>query len=127
MKGQRLEVDPQVDAFHLYAGRHFHLERAKLRMAVVIPAAAKASQTVWAFFGGDADDADVDVVLLDDLAEAGGVEEGDGLARCAADYFFRIGVDDADDVEAVVVEASVVAQGHAEVAGAGDDERCGRC
>jgi len=49
------------------------------------------------------------------------VGAGDAFPGVAAD-FGRIAVGGCDDVEAVAVEASVVGEGHAEVAGAGDDD-----
>ena len=76
-------------------------------------------------FGGDGDDADVDVVARARPRRARSQARTGMPLREVRPILAGSLSSDGDDVEAVAVEAAVVGQGHAEVAGADDDDVAG--
>ena len=70
------------------------------------------------------DDADLRAFCANDVMQFRRGDHGHSAARHAAEAI-RIDVEQRDDVKAVAVEAAIVGERHAEVAGADDDDVAG--
>ena len=120
MEGENLQLDRQVDLPHVYSFRHAEHERSEVEDA----GDARRDQPVADGLGRpgrSGDDADRDLVPLNDGFEL--IDVADGQLRHRAAHDSGVGVEHGRNGEAAGHEAAVVRQRMPQVSGADDDHR----